>query len=64
MSALRRAFDETMRDPVFLDQARTVGLDISPIDGDGTARLVAQIQATPAPVVDALRAVIDAPEHR
>ena len=64
VSALRRAFDETMQDPAFLDQARTVGLDISPIDGDGTARLVAQIQATPVPVVDALRAVIDAPEHR
>ena len=59
VGVLRSAFDDTTKDPMFLDQAKTLGLDISPIDGEGTARLVRQIQDAPAPVVDRLRSLIE-----
>ena len=31
---LRQAFDATMKDPDFLDEARNLNLDVSPIDGE------------------------------
>src|SRR6202043_3340825 len=55
IAVLGRAFGDTMKDPSYLDLAKALGLDANPIDGDGTARLVQQIQDTPAPIVDRLR---------
>jgi tripartite-type tricarboxylate transporter receptor subunit TctC len=56
--ALRRAFDETMKDPLFLDQSKQLGFDISPLSGEDTTKFVQQIQTTPASIVDGLRAMI------
>ena len=58
VAALRRAFDDTMKDPLFLDQAKQLGFDINPLSGEDTSKLVRQIQETPASVVDGLRAMI------
>jgi tripartite-type tricarboxylate transporter receptor subunit TctC len=58
VEALRRAFDATMKDPLFLDQAKQAGFDINPLSGEDTTKLVRKIQDTPAPVVDGLRAMI------
>jgi hypothetical protein len=64
IDVLRRAFDATMADRAYLDQARMLGLDANPIDGNGTAKLVREIQDTPADIVDTLRAVIERPAAR
>jgi tripartite-type tricarboxylate transporter receptor subunit TctC len=57
---LRRAFNETMADPGFLDQAKKFGLEISPVDGEETASLIRDAGGTPGPVVDKLRSLISA----
>jgi tripartite-type tricarboxylate transporter receptor subunit TctC len=59
VEVLRRAFDETMSDPAFLRQSSTIGLDVNPIDGAGTTKLVQEIQETPDAVVDKLRTLIE-----
>jgi hypothetical protein len=58
---LRSAFDATMHDPQFLDEARRIGLEISPLGGEGIAKLIRDVQATPQPVVDRLRELLAAP---
>jgi tripartite-type tricarboxylate transporter receptor subunit TctC len=59
IGVLRRAFDETMKDAAFLSQASVVGLDVNPIDGNVTTKLVQEIQDTPDAVVDKLRTIIE-----
>ena len=59
IDVLRRAFDETMKDAAFLSQASMIGLDVNPIDGNGTTKLVQEIQDTPDAVVDKLRTIIE-----
>jgi tripartite-type tricarboxylate transporter receptor subunit TctC len=55
LAALREAFDATMKDPQYLDEARRIGLEINPLGGEGVARLIHHVQATPQDVVDRLR---------
>jgi len=55
LAALRQAFDATMKDPQYLEEAQRIGLEISPLGGEGVARLIDQVQATPQDVVDRLR---------
>jgi tripartite-type tricarboxylate transporter receptor subunit TctC len=58
VAALRAAFDATMKDPQYMEEARRIGLDINPVAGEGIAALVRQVQATPQPVVDRLRELL------
>jgi tripartite-type tricarboxylate transporter receptor subunit TctC len=58
VQALQDAFDETMKDPQYIDEARKIGLDVSPLRGVEIARLVKEIQATPEPVVQRLRELL------
>ena len=51
-NTLRRAFDATAADPEFLAEAKQMQADISPIRGEEVQRLVAEIYATPSPIVD------------
>ena len=51
-TALRRAFDATVADPEFLAEATTLQADISPTRGEEVQRLVGEIYATPAAIVD------------
>ena len=55
LAALRDAFDATMKDSQYLEEARRIGLEINPLGGEGVARLIHQVQATPQDVVDRLR---------
>jgi tripartite-type tricarboxylate transporter receptor subunit TctC len=61
VDAMRRAFDETMKDPAFLADAKKIGLDVDPVSGVEIQKLVEEIQATPEAVVDRLRALLKAP---
>ena len=57
-NALRKAFDETMKDPEFLKEAKTMALEINPVSGADLDRLIGELYATPKEVVEQARAVI------
>jgi tripartite-type tricarboxylate transporter receptor subunit TctC len=51
-SVLRRAFDATVADPQFLDEAKKMQAEISPTRGEDVQKIVADIYATPRPVIE------------
>jgi hypothetical protein len=54
VDALRKAFDETMTDPEFLDEDRRLNLDIRPLAGVDLQKLATEVsQASPATVARA-----------
>jgi tripartite-type tricarboxylate transporter receptor subunit TctC len=50
-AALKKAFMDMVRDPLFLEDARKAGFEITPVDGDGVRALVARMAATPKDVI-------------
>ncbi len=60
VKALQDAFDATMRDPLFLEEAKKIGLEINPLGGEAIGRLIAQMQATPEGLVERLRKLLAA----
>jgi tripartite-type tricarboxylate transporter receptor subunit TctC len=59
VEALRKAFDNTMKDPAFLAEAEKLKLDIDPLNGKQVSELVAQVLATPKPVVERVREIFE-----
>jgi tripartite-type tricarboxylate transporter receptor subunit TctC len=57
-AALQAAFEATMRDPLYLDEAKRIGLDTNWLGARDMAENVRQIEATPQPVVDRLRELL------
>src|ERR1700726_2596012 len=49
--ASRQAFDLTMKDPEFLAEAATRGLEINPVSGPDIEKLIAELYQTPKDVV-------------
>jgi tripartite-type tricarboxylate transporter receptor subunit TctC len=58
MSALRRAFDATLRDPDFLADAERTGLEIQHVSGEEVDRVLANAYATPAALVQRANALL------
>lgn len=58
LAALRAAFDATMKDPRYIEDAERIGLDVSPLSGGRIEALIRQVQATPEPVVAHLRELL------
>jgi tripartite-type tricarboxylate transporter receptor subunit TctC len=57
-AVLRKAFDDTMKDPAFLADARKTMIDINPVSGPEVDAIVASLYATPRDVVQkATRAI-------
>jgi tripartite-type tricarboxylate transporter receptor subunit TctC len=57
-AVLRKAFDDTMKDPAFLADAKKTMLDINPVSGPEVDAIVASLYATPKDVVNkAMRAI-------
>lgn len=57
-AVLRKAFDDTMKDPAFLADARKTMIDINPVSGPEVDAIVAGLYATPKDVVQkAMRAI-------
>ena len=54
-TALRQAFDDTMRDPGFLAETKRSGLIVNPVDGGKIDALIAELYRIPQDVVDAAR---------
>jgi tripartite-type tricarboxylate transporter receptor subunit TctC len=53
--ALRHAFDLTMKDPEFLAEAATRGLEINPVSGPDVEKLITELYQTPKDVVTEAR---------
>src|SRR5436190_1602673 len=61
VTALRRAFDATMRAPAFLAEAAKLQLDVSPMTGEEVQALVAELAKTPPEIAGRVKAALDAP---
>ncbi|MGE5537412.1 MAG: Bug family tripartite tricarboxylate transporter substrate binding protein [Gemmatimonas sp.] len=57
VAALRRAFDATMTDPAFLDEARRLGVEINARSGERLAAIVADLMKTPLAVTEKTEAM-------
>ncbi|MDB5570836.1 MAG: tripartite tricarboxylate transporter family receptor [Hyphomicrobiales bacterium] len=62
LAALRRAFNDTMADPLFVQEATRIGLDVTALSGDELQKLVAETISTPPELVAKARAAMDSPE--
>ena len=51
-TALRRAFDKTMKDEGFLAEAKQLQLDVEPTAGEEAQKIVQAMYATPKAVVE------------
>jgi tripartite-type tricarboxylate transporter receptor subunit TctC len=58
VAALRTAFDETMRNPEFLDDAKAQGADVDPVSGADINALLDRVYSAPADVVARIREII------
>jgi len=59
LAALRKAFDETMKDPAYLEEAKKLSIDVDPLTGIELATLVEQVSKTPAETVARVRAALE-----
>ena len=58
VKALRDAFDATVKDPRFVEEAQKSGLDLDPVSGEALQKIVEGIIATPKPIADRLASII------
>ena len=58
LALLRRAFADTMRDPVLLNEAQQLGIEIRPVSGEDLEKLVTRILASPDELAARARAVL------
>ena len=55
---LRKAFDDTMKDPEFLAEAAQALLEVAPVSGEELQALIADIFRTPPEIVEKTRAMV------
>ncbi|MBX9827757.1 MAG: hypothetical protein K2Y27_22510 [Xanthobacteraceae bacterium] len=55
VTAIRRAFDATMKDPEFLAEAEKLKIEVDPLSGEQVAALIVDIYKTPAATVERVR---------
>jgi tripartite-type tricarboxylate transporter receptor subunit TctC len=60
VAALRKAFDDTMKDKDYLAEAKRLRIDTDSMSGTELAALVAQVSKTPAATVKRVRAALEA----
>jgi len=53
VAALRKAFDETLRDPEFLAEAARLNLEVTPVPGERIQALIADLYRTTSPEITA-----------
>lgn len=57
--ALRQAFDATVRDKAFLDEAAKLNFDIDAVGGDAIQKLIAEIVGMPMSQAERLKTIIE-----
>jgi tripartite-type tricarboxylate transporter receptor subunit TctC len=63
VAAIRKAFDETMKDPEFIEEALKLKLEVDPMSGNDVAELVSKVSATPPDIVKRVRAALQSSSH-
>jgi tripartite-type tricarboxylate transporter receptor subunit TctC len=58
VEALRRAFDETMRDPAFIEKLHSAKIEFNPITGEELTAIVRKTINTPRSVIDRYKAAV------
>jgi tripartite-type tricarboxylate transporter receptor subunit TctC len=58
VKALREAFEKTMKDPAFLEDAGRAKLDLDPVSGEELQKIVTEIMTTPKETADRLSSII------
>jgi hypothetical protein len=56
---LRRAFDATMQDPLFLAEAEKAGMDISPATGEAAQKVADSIAGTAPAVLARAKSILE-----
>jgi hypothetical protein len=59
LRALRAAFLAAMQDPAFLEEAKKSNVEVDPVTGEGLAKIVAGVLATPAPVLERAKPLLE-----
>lgn len=59
VAALRKAFDKTMQDPDFLKEAAQSRVDVDPVRGVDMQKVVADVLATPKPLAERAKSLIE-----
>ena len=60
VSDLRRAFDQTMRDPDFVAEINKTNSDLEPLSGEELQKLVTEVAQFPKPLIDRMQAILSA----
>jgi tripartite-type tricarboxylate transporter receptor subunit TctC len=60
LAVLRRAFDETVKDPEFLAEAQRIRLGVTPMSGEEVQKLVGQVSSLSPALLEKVRAVYPA----
>jgi tripartite-type tricarboxylate transporter receptor subunit TctC len=63
LAALRKAFDETMKDPEFVAEAKKLNMEIDPLNAAQMQKLLTTAYATPKPIVQQAAALLT-PERK
>jgi tripartite-type tricarboxylate transporter receptor subunit TctC len=58
VEALRRAFDDTMKDPAFIEKMQTAKMAFNPMSGEELTRFVARTIGAPAAVIERYKAAV------
>jgi len=58
---LRRAFDDTMKDPAFRADAEKIRLEIDPLTGEQVQDVVNRVLGTPKPIINQIQSVLGLP---
>jgi tripartite-type tricarboxylate transporter receptor subunit TctC len=59
VAALRKAFDDTMKDPAYLAEAKKLKIDVDPLTGPELGALVEKVSKTPEDTVKRVRAALE-----
>jgi tripartite-type tricarboxylate transporter receptor subunit TctC len=60
LAALRKAFDDTMKDPAFMQETVAAGLDLNPVAGEKIQKIVADLIGTPDNIVTKAKLAMEA----
>jgi tripartite-type tricarboxylate transporter receptor subunit TctC len=64
LAVLRKAFDDTMKDPAFIQDAVAAGIDLNPVAGEKIQKIVADLIATPDNIVTKAKLAMEAKDPR
>jgi tripartite-type tricarboxylate transporter receptor subunit TctC len=59
VTLFRRAFDSTMKDPRFLEEAKKIGLEVNPVTGEEIQKIAQDVYALPPDVVEKAKAYLE-----